>query len=73
MNNTITSRGLRATLLAFSGALLFGLAACDNQYRPPVEGQSMNWGQQHYLDNQQYQAQHLDSRSDASGGGARAE
>ncbi len=69
MKNTIASRGLRATLLVFSGALLFGLAACNNQYRPPVEGESLSWGQQHYLDNQQYAVQHADGRSNSSGTG----
>ena len=67
MKNTIASRALRATLLVFSGALLFGLAACNNQYRPPVEGESLSWGQQHYLDNQQYADQHADGRAGNSG------
>jgi hypothetical protein len=30
------------------------LSACNNQYRAPVEGQPLTWGQQHYLDNQHY-------------------
>jgi hypothetical protein len=71
MNNGIASRGLRAALLAFSGALLFGLAACNNQYGPPVQGQPVTWGQQHYIDNMQAQIRHLDGRSDSAGQNAR--
>jgi hypothetical protein len=67
MKNNIASRGHRAAFFAFSGALLLALAACDNGYGPPVAGQaSLTWGQQHYLDNQRYQEQHLDARSDQS-------
>jgi len=42
-----------ATLLCVAGGLM--LAACDNQYGPPVPGRPLTWGQQHYLDNQRYQ------------------
>ena len=68
MNNSMTSRGVRAALFAFSGTLLLALAACNNGYGPPAPGQaSLTWGQQHYLDNQAYQSQHLDGRSDSAG------
>jgi hypothetical protein len=68
MNSNIASRGHRAALVVFSGALLLALAACNNGYGPPAPGQaSLTWGQQHYLDNQQYQTQHLDARSDSAG------
>jgi hypothetical protein len=41
--------------LPFLGALaVLALSACDNQYGPPVGGKPLNWGQQHYLDNQRY-------------------
>ncbi|WP_395022029.1 hypothetical protein [Dongia sp.] len=62
MTNSIASRGLRTALIAFSGALLLGLAACGtNTYGPPpAGGKPQNWGQQHYLDNQRYQQLNLD-------------
>jgi hypothetical protein len=67
MKNSIASRGFRAALLVFSGALLFGLAACDNGYGPPAPDQaSLTWGQQHYLDNQRAQVDHDSRRSDRS-------
>ena len=70
MKNSIASRGSRAALLVFSGALLFGLAACNNAYGPPAPGQSsLTWGQQHYLDNQRAQADHDSRRSNNSGTG----
>lgn len=65
MNNNIASHGHRAALVVFSGALLLALVACNNGYGPPAPGQaSLTWGQQHYVDNQQYQDQHLDGRSE---------
>jgi hypothetical protein len=70
MNHSMTSRGLRATLLAFSGIALLALAACNNGYGPPVEGQSLTWGQQHYLDNQKALAEHEARQSDSHGSGA---
>jgi len=33
------------------------LAACNNSYGPPPNGTPQNWGQQHYLDVQQYREQ----------------
>lgn len=70
MTNSFASRGLRAALFAFSGALLFGLAACNNGYGPPLPGQtSLTWGQQHYLDNERAQANHDSRRSDSSSSG----
>jgi hypothetical protein len=44
------------------GAILALLAGCtDNTYgAPPSGGRPQNWGQQHYLDNQQYQQQTQD-------------
>jgi hypothetical protein len=67
MTSSIASRGLRAALLVVSGALLLGLAACENSYGPPLPGQSsLTWGQQHYLDNQRAQADHDSRRSDRS-------
>jgi hypothetical protein len=62
------SRGLRAALFVFSGALLLGLAACNNGYGPPLPGQtSLTWGQQHYLDVQKARARHDATRSNNSG------
>jgi len=69
MTNSIASRGLRAALFAFSGALLIGLAACSNTYGPPVAGEPLTWGQQHYLDNERAQANHDSRRSDSSSSG----
>jgi hypothetical protein len=66
MKNSIASRGLRAALLAFSGTLLFALAACNNGYGPPVAGEPVSWGQQHYLNVQKAQANHDSGRSDRS-------
>ena len=43
-----------------AAALLLLLAACANTYGPPVEGQPLTAGQQHYLDNQRYQQINLD-------------
>jgi len=63
------SRGARAALFAFSGALLIGLAACSNTYGPPVAGEPLTWGQQHYLDNERAQANHDSRRSDSSSSG----
>lgn len=45
-------------ILGLTAALL--LAACNNQYGPPVPGQPLTWGQQHYLHNQEYQQLNLD-------------
>ncbi len=68
MKNSIASRGLRATILAFSGILLLGLAACNNGYGPPLPGQSsLTWGQQHYLDNQKAIEQHEARQNDSHG------
>ena len=40
----------------FAVSALLLLSACgNNQYGPPVSGQSLTWGQKHYLDNQRYQ------------------
>ena len=64
MKNSIVTRGLRTALLGFSGALLLGLAACGNTYGPPVAGQPLTWGQQHYLDNQKAIAAHEARRAD---------
>jgi hypothetical protein len=72
MKDSIAPRGFRAALLVFSGALLFGVAACSNQYGPPMEGQPVSWGQQHYLNNKLAQERHLDGRSDSAGAGAQA-
>jgi hypothetical protein len=70
MNTITVSRGLRATLFAFSGAALLALAACNNGYGPPLPGQaSLTWGQQHYLDVQKAQADHDARRSDTSNNG----
>jgi hypothetical protein len=66
MKNSIVSRGLRAALLGFSGVLLLGLAACANTYGPPVPGQPLSWGQQHYVDVQKAQQAHDSRRSDRS-------
>ena len=69
MNSNIASRGRRAALVVFSGGLLLALAACNNGYGPPAPGQaSLTWGQQHYIDNQNYQDQHLDARTDTGNG-----
>ena len=70
MKNSMASRGLRAALFAFSGMALLALAACNNGYGPPVEGQPLTWGQQHYLDNQKAQAVHEARQSDNHGQGA---
>ena len=69
MNHSMTSRGLRATLFAFSGIALLALAACNNGYGPPVDGQSLTWGQQHYLDNQKAIAMHDARQNDNHGQG----
>jgi hypothetical protein len=69
MNNSMASRGLRAALLVFSGALLFGLAACNNSYGPPVAGEPLTWGQQHYLNVQKAQANHDSGRNDRNSSG----
>ena len=46
--------GRVAALLGILAVL--SLSACEtNQYGPPVDGKPVNWGQQHYLDNQRYQ------------------
>jgi len=66
MNNSIAPRGFRAALLVVSGALLLGLAACNNAYEPPIEGQPVTWGQQHYLDNQDALIMHDARRSERS-------
>ena len=66
MSNSIASRGFRAALLVASSALLVGLAACNNAYEPPVEGQPLTWGQQHYLDNQKALVNHDARRSEQS-------
>jgi hypothetical protein len=42
-------------MLLIGAALV--LAACNNQYGPPVPGQPRTWGQQHYIDNQLRQEQ----------------
>jgi hypothetical protein len=66
MTNIQAPRAVRAALFAASGLLLLGLAACSNSYGPPVSGQSLTWGQQHYLDNQKALADHDSRRSDRS-------
>lgn len=67
MKNTHAPRWLRATLFGFSGALLLAVAACSsNTYGPPIAGQPVSWGQQHYLDVQKAQAAHDSRRSDRS-------
>jgi hypothetical protein len=63
MSNSSASRGLRTALLAFLGALLLGLAACNNQYGPPVPGQPVTPGQQRYLDNEAYRVLNEQRRS----------
>ena len=70
MNNSMASRGFRAALFAFSGTLLLALAACNNGYGPPVAGEPVSWGQQHYLDVQKAQADHDARQSDNHGQGA---
>ena len=70
MNHSMTSRGIRAALFAFSGIALLALAACNNGYGPPVDGQSLTWGQQHYLDNQKALTMHDARQSDSHGQGA---
>ena len=68
MNHSMTSRGLRATLFAFSGTLLLALAACNNGYGPPPpNATSLTWGQQHYLDVQKAQADHDARRNENNG------
>jgi len=52
---------LRWAIIA-STALL--IAACNNQYGAPVEGQPLTWGQKHYQDNQRYQEAVEQSRAD---------
>jgi len=48
----------------FGAAVLLLLSACNNQYGPPPEnGKPLNWGQQHYLDNQRYQQLNQDRMS----------
>ena len=69
MSHPKTSRRLRAALFGFSSALLLATAACSNTYGPPVAGQPVTWGQQHYLDNQRAQADHDSRRSNNSGTG----
>lgn len=75
MTNSNAPRALRAAFFAFSGILLLGLAACNNTYGPPVSGQPLTWGQQHYLDNMKAQQMHDSRRSDVSnqGGGLRGQ
>ena len=52
---------------------VLSLSACEtNQYGPPMEGQPVSWGQQHYLNNKLAQERHLDGRSDSAGAGAQA-
>ena len=67
MKNNIASRGFRGALLVVSSTLLLGLAACGNTYGPPVQGESLSWGQQHYLDNQRAFLEHDARRSGVSG------
>jgi hypothetical protein len=52
MSMRFTLHRLPAIIGAF---VLLTLSACNNQYGPPVAGQPLTWGQQHYLDNQAYQ------------------
>jgi hypothetical protein len=61
MENSTASRGPRAALIVFCGALLLGLAACNNTYGPPpADGKPRNAGEAAYLRNQQYQQLNLD-------------
>jgi hypothetical protein len=69
MTNSTASRGFRAALFAFSGALLFGLSACNNTYGPPIPGQPLSYGQQQYLNNIKAQEMHDARRSDSSNQG----
>jgi hypothetical protein len=49
--------------IAWAGlsTLLLLCACAENQYGPPpANGKPENWGQQHYLDNQNYQQQTQD-------------
>jgi len=70
MSGHNTARGLRAALSLFSGALLLGLAACNNTYGPPLPNQaSLTWGQQHYLEVQKSRQNHDSRRSDSSSSG----
>ena len=55
-STTVQRTGIRLG----AAALLLALAACSNTYGPPVEGQPLTAGQQHYLDNQRYQQINLD-------------
>jgi hypothetical protein len=52
MSTRFTLRRLPAVAWALA---VLTLSACNNQYGPPVPGQPLTWGQQHYLDNQAYQ------------------
>ena len=67
MKNRNLSRGLHAALLGVSGAVLLGVAACANTYGPPVAGQPLSWGQQHYVDVQKAQQAHDSRRNDHTG------
>jgi len=51
----MSARFRHQLLPAALGIAVLLLSACNNQYGPPVEGKPLNWGQQHYLDNQRYQ------------------
>jgi hypothetical protein len=42
-----------ASVLVLSS--LLPIAACNNQYGAPADGQPRTWGEQHYLDNRRYQ------------------
>ena len=57
------SRFANRSAFIWTAALLL-LSACNNQYGPPVEGQPLTWGQQHYLDNQRYQQAVEQGRAD---------
>ena len=54
----------RKLLFAVVGLAALLLAACNNQYRAPVSGLPLTWGQKHYQDNQRYQEAVEQGRAD---------
>jgi hypothetical protein len=49
---------------AIIGSTALLLAAGNNQYGAPVDGQPLTWGQKHYQDNQRYQEMVEQGRAD---------
>ncbi|HVM85377.1 MAG TPA: hypothetical protein VMW18_15910 [Candidatus Binatia bacterium] len=66
MSSHHASRRLSTVSLLVSGALLLALSACANTYGPPLAGEPVSWGQQHYLDVQAAQVAH-DARASDKG------